>query len=228
METIPRMSFIDIIIKGFTKSFTCSGRSRRSEFWFFILPVWGIFYLLIFIFIKNIQNDQDQNEQQSESDKKDEEIFDIFFTIIMVTLVIIMIPSTSLMVRRLHDTGRSCRYLLCYFIPYAGVFILLFLCLLDSQKDENDYGPSPKYRRKKYSDIPPEHDYFQPIPPSVISPQVAIYKETTIKFYNSNNQENPQNPNQDLNPQPNYFLPPGENNQPLNNYNLPPPTESQN
>ena len=113
------------------------------------------------------------------------------------------------------------------------MFILLFLCLLDSQKDENDYGPSPKYRIEKYSDIQPEPNYIQPIQHNredyhapVISPQVVIYKEATIKFYNINNQENLKNPNQNLNPQLNYYLPPGENNQPLNNYNLPPSIES--
>lgn len=55
-----------------------------------------------------------------------------------------LIPSIALVVRRLHDTGRSGAWYLLAFIPLGNIFLLVWL-LTDSEKGVNQYGPSPKY-----------------------------------------------------------------------------------
>ena len=56
----------------------------------------------------------------------------------------VLIPYLALTVRRLHDTGRSGWWLLVVLIPLIGVIVLLVFMVLDSQPEENRYGPNPK------------------------------------------------------------------------------------
>ena len=52
-----------------------------------------------------------------------------------------LVPSLSVTVRRLHDQGRSGRFLLVLFIPAVGLFILAALLLLPGDNSANRYGP---------------------------------------------------------------------------------------
>ena len=56
----------------------------------------------------------------------------------------VLLPSLSVLVRRLQDTNRTAMYLLLGLIPLFGAIALLFFTLLDSQPEENQYGPNPK------------------------------------------------------------------------------------
>jgi uncharacterized membrane protein YhaH (DUF805 family) len=56
----------------------------------------------------------------------------------------VLIPSISVGVRRLHDTNRTGWWLLISLIPLLGIIILIVLMVLDSQPDDNQYGPNPK------------------------------------------------------------------------------------
>ncbi|MNZ89121.1 Inner membrane protein YhaI [compost metagenome] len=57
----------------------------------------------------------------------------------------ILLPSLALVVRRLHDTGRSGWWVLIGFIPLIGFIVLLVFMCTDSDPDTNQYGPNPKY-----------------------------------------------------------------------------------
>ena len=59
--------------------------------------------------------------------------------------LIILLPGLGLAIRRLHDIGKSGWYLFIAFIPFVGVFILLYFYCLDSENQSNEYGESPKY-----------------------------------------------------------------------------------
>lgn len=52
-----------------------------------------------------------------------------------------LIPNIAIIIRRLHDTGKSGAYYFISLIPFAGVFILLFRLIKDSDGD-NQYGPA--------------------------------------------------------------------------------------
>lgn len=62
---------------------------------------------------------------------------------IIWTLVII-VPSMSVLVRRLHDTGRSGWWILIILIPVVGAITLLVFSFQDSAPGDNRWGPSPK------------------------------------------------------------------------------------
>ena len=65
-------------------------------------------------------------------------------TIIFVFLssIALIIPSIALVVRRLHDTGKSAMYLFIALIPTIGS-ILLLLFYAQESGPANMYGPAP-------------------------------------------------------------------------------------
>ena len=58
-----------------------------------------------------------------------------------IACLALSIPSTCLMIRRLHDVGRSGWFMFISFIPIGG-FILLLHLLMPSE-GANQYGPAP-------------------------------------------------------------------------------------
>lgn len=107
-------------IQVFSKYAVFSGRARRSEYWYFVL-----FNALItpVIYLISIP----------------------FFAIpgILYSLAV-LIPALAVVVRRLHDTGRSGWNLLWALLPIIGSIFLLVYLLQDSTIGENKYGVYPK------------------------------------------------------------------------------------
>lgn len=97
-----------------------SGRARRKEYWIFCLisMLFNISLMLI------------------------ETMLGILGISILYTLVL-LIPSISVLVRRLHDTNRSAWWILIVLIPLIGAIALFVFLVLDSD-DDNAYGPNPK------------------------------------------------------------------------------------
>jgi len=52
----------------------------------------------------------------------------------------IILPSISVMIRRLHDTDRSGWYSLLIFIPIVGLFFLIWLSIAKGSEGENQFG----------------------------------------------------------------------------------------
>jgi uncharacterized membrane protein YhaH (DUF805 family) len=52
------------------------------------------------------------------------------------------IPATAVMVRRMHDIGRSWKWLLLVLIPVVGLLVLYWL-IQSSEAKENAWGPMP-------------------------------------------------------------------------------------
>ena len=55
----------------------------------------------------------------------------------------VLIPGFAVLVRRLHDTGRSGWWVLIGVIPVLGVLVLLVFTVLDSDVGTNAYGTDP-------------------------------------------------------------------------------------
>jgi uncharacterized membrane protein YhaH (DUF805 family) len=55
----------------------------------------------------------------------------------------VFIPTLAVIVRRLHDTGKSGWWILLGFVPMVGSIILLILLAFDSEPTSNQYGPHP-------------------------------------------------------------------------------------
>ena len=104
-----------------------SGRSRRKEYWFFVL-----IYVLIAIGLGIIDGVVGTMTATGVG---------ILGTVFALAL---LIPSIAVTVRRLHDTGRTGWWILIGFIPLIGWIVLLVFMLLDSQPGTNNHGPNPK------------------------------------------------------------------------------------
>lgn len=55
----------------------------------------------------------------------------------------LLLPNLGLVVRRLHDIGKSGWWIFINFIPLVGSIILLVWWCKDSQMQPNVYGPVP-------------------------------------------------------------------------------------
>ena len=114
------------------------GRARRKEYWSFVLfDLLGLLSLAIFSrFIMWLELYVFDHYYA---------YFSTSFSILVVLHILVhMVPSIAVTVRRLHDIGRSGGYFFLYLIPYLGGIPVFIMTLLDSKPGENEYGPNPK------------------------------------------------------------------------------------
>lgn len=125
------MDFVTAVKTCFGKYVTFSGRASPSEFWWFALFVWaGVFILVLadgFLFGKTVTTGT--SFQTSTNTPYLSGLFEIAT----------VLPSISVLVRRLHDTGRSGWWYWIALIPLVGVIVLIVFCATPS-KGPNQYG----------------------------------------------------------------------------------------
>jgi uncharacterized membrane protein YhaH (DUF805 family) len=106
-----------------------SGRSRRMEYWYFVL-----FNIIVSIVLGAIDG------------------------LLLGTLdsgmgvgllsgiysLAVLIPTLAVTVRRLHDIDRSGWWILIGLVPLIGAIVLLVFALLEGTPGDNQYGPNPK------------------------------------------------------------------------------------
>ena len=113
-----------------------SGRARRKEYWMFVLFnsifafAWVFLFTLVFALVGNYHYD--------------DEITNASVMANLSYMIIMMLPSMAVTVRRLHDIGKSGWMILIGLIPFVGGVWLFVLMLMDSQPSENKYGHNPK------------------------------------------------------------------------------------
>tara|TARA_Y100001970_G_C13416978_1_gene454721 strand:+ start:83 stop:451 length:369 start_codon:yes stop_codon:yes gene_type:complete len=106
-----------------------SGRARRTEYWMFVL--FNILFAVLTIFIGFLLEYLLK-------------FYAIGFGLYFLYILAIIIPSFSVVVRRLHDTGNSGWMYFISLIPIIGFIWLIVLLVTDSQPGENKWGPNPK------------------------------------------------------------------------------------
>ena len=62
----------------------------------------------------------------------------------LIWILATIVPAVAVLVRRLHDTGRSGWWALIGLVPVAGAIALLVFTVADSEAQQNSYGLSPK------------------------------------------------------------------------------------
>ena len=109
-----------------------SGRARRKEYWMFVLVqtivMIGLMILDSFLGL-------------------DFELQGIslgYGYLYLIGLIVHFIPSLAVVVRRLHDVGKSGWFYFIFLIPLIGVIWLLVLYCTEGQKQDNKWGPDPK------------------------------------------------------------------------------------
>lgn len=109
------------------------GRSNRVEFWAF-QPLFGLFALTGFLLL-----DIEAGRGGSLVAMLDGGLL----LLGLFNLGVILGAATALMVRRLHDAGRSGWWLVLIFVPYIATVAHLVIGLLPGSAGDNRFGPRP-------------------------------------------------------------------------------------
>lgn len=115
------------------------GRTGRKEFWMFTL-----FHFLAFIIcliIDNVFGITFGSLMEAMTGFPKEQLpYGVFY---MLYSLITFVPSLAVMVRRLHDIGKSGWFYLLSFIPLVGAIILIVWFCKEGQKEANQWGENP-------------------------------------------------------------------------------------
>ncbi len=162
------MSFGQAIKSVFSQYATFRGRARRSEYWWFqlfsflvSLPVQIFFFVMYLAAFAPVLESADSNGQYSEAAFEDIDwgLFAIGVVPAIIVGLGLFLPSLAVLVRRLHDTGRSGLWWFIGFVP-GGSIVLLVFAVVDGQPYDNEYGPDPK-SGERYSGPGPGPGYGQ-------------------------------------------------------------------
>ena len=105
-----------------------SGRSRRKEYWYFVL-----FNIIVAIVLAGIDALLGTVSPSSN-----------IGLLSGIYCLAILIPSLAVTVRRLHDITRSGWWIFINLIPLIGAIVLLVFALSEGTTGTNQYGPNPK------------------------------------------------------------------------------------
>ncbi|MFZ0323403.1 MAG: DUF805 domain-containing protein [Actinomycetes bacterium] len=122
------MGFGDAVKSGFAKYSTFSGRATRSEYWW-----WWLFTALVFgatVVLILLGSSSDGVSA-----------IGVFgWVLYAVAAIGLIVPSLAVLVRRLHDTGRSGWWYFISLVPCIGGIWLLVLLVSESTAGQNQYG----------------------------------------------------------------------------------------
>lgn len=128
------MGFMDALTTVLRNKYgTFSGRASRSEYWWSYLGMAVIAMVLQIVAIVGAFALGSLNEGLGL----------LFGSVVFVGLFALVIPSLSVSVRRLHDTGKSGWMLLIMLIPCIGFILWLVWMIEDGQAHDNAYGSVP-------------------------------------------------------------------------------------
>lgn len=115
-------------IEPLRKYATFSGRSRRKEYWLFVL-----FVIVVSLVLSGIDA-----AIGTYSTSAGTGLLSGIFSLA------VLVPSIAVLLRRLHDIDRSGWWALLLLVPLVGGLILLIFALFDSTPGENRFGANPK------------------------------------------------------------------------------------
>ena len=129
-NVLPSLTFREAVSSALKKYATFSGRSRRSEYWWFVVFYTIVMFVAVILdFVLGLHPEGTP--------------YGVFYYLSALGL---LIPSIAVLFRRLHDIGKSGWNWLWALIPLVGSILLLIWCCQDSQTTSNKYGASPKYQ----------------------------------------------------------------------------------
>ncbi|MEO6718100.1 MAG: DUF805 domain-containing protein [Novosphingobium sp.] len=105
-----------------------SGRSRRKEYWFFLLGV--VIAAIVLSIIEKIVGLPI--------------ILGPYGPLTSLLLIAVIIPSIAVQVRRFHDQDKSGWFVLLSLIPFLGGLVVLVFMFLEGTRGPNRFGPDPK------------------------------------------------------------------------------------
>ena len=121
-------------VKSFWSHYSkLKGRSRRSEYWWIQLFLVLTNLAVAAIDLVLMNGDVDRFIANGGGG-----------IVGLIWILVTIVPALAVLVRRLHDTGKSGWWVLIGFVPLVGGIVLLVFTVLDSDAGENSQGPSPK------------------------------------------------------------------------------------
>ena len=129
------------MILPYRRYFEFSGRSRRREYWMFVLLTVTVNVVLDLVFGTRTSNFGPGGANFAVGVQGG-----IGGAISGLFALASFIPSLAVSIRRLHDQDRSGWLLLIVLIPFLGWFALLVLMCLEGTRGPNRFGSDPKGR----------------------------------------------------------------------------------
>ncbi|MDC1457252.1 DUF805 domain-containing protein [Flavobacteriaceae bacterium] len=108
------------------------GRARRKEYW-----MWTLSVTIIFIFAMILDNLLGLNFELMGQNLG-------YGWIYLIAGIAHLIPGLAVVVRRLHDVGKSGWFYFIVLIPIIGILWMLILLCSDGKKEDNKWGSNPK------------------------------------------------------------------------------------
>jgi uncharacterized membrane protein YhaH (DUF805 family) len=139
----PEGDFMEYMLMPLKRFFDFSGRSRRKEFW-----LWILLYIIVYVvaLVLDVQLGLGGSSQSSSEFGDGAMSASASFNGGILTLgwaLIALIPSLAVTVRRLHDVDKSGWFILLGLIPLVG-FYLLYLYCQPGTAGPNRFGADPK------------------------------------------------------------------------------------
>jgi len=116
------------------------GRARRKEYWMFVL--FNVIFAIVAMGLDNLLG-------ISFGDIPYGPIYALYG-------LAVFIPGLAVVVRRLHDIGKSGWWILIGLIPIIGSIWILVLLVTDSESGTNKWGPNPKTNAEEINQISTE------------------------------------------------------------------------
>ena len=126
---IMKKYYLDILTNKYADF---KGRARRKEYW-----MWTLYYTVILFFTMVLDNALGLNFELLGQN--------LGYGWLYVTIGIThLIPGLGIVVRRLHDVGKSGWFYLIILIPLIGFIWILVLFCTEGVKEDNKWGSNPK------------------------------------------------------------------------------------
>ncbi|RJQ11838.1 MAG: DUF805 domain-containing protein [Dehalococcoidia bacterium] len=111
------MTFTEAVKSGFQNYAVFTGRTGRSTFWY-----WVLFGLIVSLIVNAVDG-----------------VLGVRMLAPLVSLGLLL-PNLGMSVRRLHDIGKSWKWILLILIPVLGWIYLIYLYVQPGEGSANAYG----------------------------------------------------------------------------------------
>ncbi len=119
---------MDWYVKALKQYTDFNGRAGRKEYWMFAL--FNFIFVIAAMVIDNVIGTT-----------IGELPYGVFYFLYALA---VFLPSLAVLIRRLHDVGKSGWFFFITLIPLIGSIWLLVLLCTDGVAGDNQYGPNPK------------------------------------------------------------------------------------
>ncbi|MGP9761254.1 DUF805 domain-containing protein [Corynebacterium sp. AOP12-C2-36] len=130
------ISFSQAILRAFHKSIDFKGYASRGEYWWFFLFTFATSFLLTFLSTAFIS----------------QRVSDVLG---MAAFLVFLVPSLSLLWRRLHDAGFSGLWFFISVIPIIGGIVVFIMLLLPTRTEKR----SPAWDHPAQTTLTPQADH---------------------------------------------------------------------